>query len=41
MEKNRSLQMMQIPEDVLISNWEIYARNTSTGITAEDMRETS
>ena len=41
MEENRSVQMMQISEDVLIRNWEKYALNTSTGTTAEDMREAS
>ena len=41
MEGNSSVQMMQISEDVLIRNWEKYALNTSTGTTAEDMREAS
>ena len=41
MEENRSVQMMQISDDVLIRNWKKYALNTSTGTTAEDMREAS
>ena len=40
-EINRSVQMMQVSEDVLIRNWEKYALNTSNGTTAEDMREAS
>ena len=41
MASNRFVRMMQISEVVLIRNWEKYALNTSTGATAEDMREAS
>ena len=41
MDTNQSVQMMRVSEDVLIRNWEKYAFNTSTGTTAEDMREAS
>ena len=38
-EGNQSVRQMKIYEGVLIRNWEKYAFNTSTGTTAEDMRE--
>ena len=40
-ENNKSVQAMQIAENILIRNWSKYALNTSIGTTAEDMREIS
>ncbi len=40
-EENKSVQAMQIAENILIRNWAKYAFNTSIGTTAEDMREAS
>lgn len=38
-EENKSVRETQVAENILIRNWGKYAFNSSTGTTAEDMRE--
>ena len=40
MEKNKSVNLTQVPNEKLIDSWAKYAFNTSTGTTAKDMRDT-